>query len=218
MRSESARISSSASETSSTAPPRSRNAAIRRWMKAVPGDVDAARRLRGDEELRRALEFARDREALLVAAGKAAGRIARARRSAPTSRVSAFRASARSPRGAASPKRENDGSRSRPATKLSRSEAVRQSPSSARSALTIADSRPRGTARSRAPVRFALAKRDRPCDRRARGRRRRRRARPVRCRRLPATPTISPRRDVEVDRTEPLEAERRRARRVSRAE
>ena len=40
-----------------------------------PGDVDAARRLGGDKQLRFALELARDSEALLIAAGKTPGRI-----------------------------------------------------------------------------------------------------------------------------------------------
>jgi hypothetical protein len=41
-----------------------------------PGDVDPPRRLRGDEQLWTALEFARNRDPLLIAARKTTHRIA----------------------------------------------------------------------------------------------------------------------------------------------
>ena len=100
-----------------------------------PGDVDPARGLRGDKQLRFALEFAGDGEALLIAAGEAAGGIAERAEThrKPYERPLRLGVDRRTPQ---RPKRENAGSRSRPATKLSRMEAARQSPSSPRSALT----------------------------------------------------------------------------------
>ena len=100
-----------------------------------PGNIDAAGRLGGDKQLRLAIEFARDGKALLVAAGEAAGWIAQARRNAPRGASSARSRLDGNGAKRSRPKREKAGSRSRPAMKLSRIEAVRQSPSSPRSAL-----------------------------------------------------------------------------------
>ena len=106
-----------------------------RMNESDAGNVDPSRRLSGDEQLRLAIEFARDDDALLIAAGKAARRVAQAAVADGEFRQRALRLAGDGREAARRPQRENAGSRSRPAMKLSRIEAVRQSPSSARSAL-----------------------------------------------------------------------------------
>ena len=100
-----------------------------------PGDIDASRRLRRDKQLRLALEFARDGEALLIAAGEAPGRVAERAEThgKPHERLPGLGVDR--PRAAAVQNAKTSApARVRP-TKLSRTEAVRHSPSSPRSAL-----------------------------------------------------------------------------------
>ena len=111
------------------------------------GDVDATRRLRGDQEFRLALEFARDREALLIAAGEAAGGIAECAEAhgQPLERPRGLGVDVRAPQKAEA---RESGSRSRPATKLSRQRRGETKTFLAAIGADIADPRSRGSARS----------------------------------------------------------------------
>ena len=72
IRSESERISSSSSETSRIARPSSRSSIEAAVDELDRADVEPARRLRGDQDARVAVDLAREHDLLLVAAGEAA--------------------------------------------------------------------------------------------------------------------------------------------------
>ena len=87
MRSDSERISSSSSETSRIARPSSRSVDEPPVQELDRTDVEAARRLRGDQHARVARDLARDDELLLVAAGERRAPARRARRRARRTRA-----------------------------------------------------------------------------------------------------------------------------------
>ena len=148
------------------------------------GDVDAARRLRGDKQLRLAIEFARDDDTLLIAAGEAARWIAQAPVANRETRERALRAVVDGRGAAARRSARTAASRSRPATKLSRIEAVETKSFLAAIGAQIADAR-RAKVRCRGVCHVAAGEVDRPVRGLSAVRRRWRPVRPGHCRRRP---------------------------------